>query len=131
LTGFSRPLLKTAHFALYVRYTGVQYPARFSFLLGKKQARRAVTRNAIRRVAHALFCTQQRAFQGWDVRIRLYHRIDRTLFLSASSTLLKTACQHELQQLLVRARKHVSRHASPARDMARAGSVRPDQSGMG
>ena len=102
---------KTAHFALHGLYWEAQVPpvlAASGVWLGamvpKRWARRAVTRNAIKRQVYAVNAEfALRCAQGAHV-VRLRAGFDRTLFPSACSDALKAAVRAELQQLFGRAR---------------------------
>lgn len=72
----------------------------------KRWARRAVTRNAIRRQIYAMAATEgtppaAHADVAWVVRLRA--GFDRKTFISASSEALKQAVRTELRQLWARA----------------------------
>jgi len=105
------PVAKTAHFALHrgaldapkaghplfplsVAWVGVVLP--------KRWARRAVTRNAIRRQIHELSRLHANALPqaAWVVRLR--SEFSRKQFVSATSAPLKRAVRAELEQLLGR-----------------------------
>ncbi|MFM6986171.1 MAG: ribonuclease P protein component [Hydrogenophaga sp.] len=103
------PVAKTTHFALHRAPLDAGpeqaslFPAADAWLgvlLPKRWARRAVTRNAIRRqiyeVARALPGTLPQA--AWVVRLR--SEFSRKVFISATSDPLKQAVRAELQLLL-------------------------------
>ena len=114
------PAARTAHFALHhlawsgnAAATPAGKPSKPVFtpasgvwlgsMTPKRWARRAVTRNAIRRQIHAL--GQQKA-GGWPAGawlVRLRAGFDRSQFPSASSTALKRAVRSELERLFARA----------------------------
>lgn len=103
------PVAKTAHFALHrATLAGVQggrplFPAADAWLgvlLPKRWARRAVTRNTLRR---QIYETARAVAPGlpqaaWVVRLR--SEFSRKVFISATSDVLKQAARAELQQLL-------------------------------
>ena len=108
------PVAKTAHFALHRSALDGEREGRPLFavadawlgvLLPKRWARRAVTRNAIRRqiyeTARALPVGLPPA--AWVVRLR--SEFSRKQFVSATSEPLKRAVRAELQQLLVKVSK--------------------------
>lgn len=107
---------KTPHFALHrvaldaahegAREDRALFPvadAWLGVLLPKRWARRAVTRNAIRRQIYE--AAREKAHQlpqaAWVVRLR--SEFSRKQFLSATSDVLKRAVRTELDQLLDRA----------------------------
>ena len=107
-------MAKTPHFALHrvALDTPVEgkplFPvadAWLGVLLPKRWARRAVTRNAIRRQIYET--ARHRAAPlpqaAWVVRLR--SEFSRTQFVSATSDALKRAVRLELEQLLARAPK--------------------------
>lgn len=73
-------------------------------MVPKRWAKRAVTRNAIKRQIYAvsLDCEPSLAIAAHVVRLRC--SFDRKLFTSATSEALKTAVRLELQQLFARAK---------------------------
>ena len=105
------PVAKTPHFALH-RAALDAVPADVSLfpvadawlgvLLPKRWARRAVTRNAIRRQIYELARAQADRLPraAWVVRLR--SEFSRKQFVSASSDLLKRAVRAELELLLGR-----------------------------
>jgi ribonuclease P protein component len=75
-------------------------------MVPKRWAKRAVTRNAIKRQIYAVsaqFASQLRPL-GHVVRLRA--GFDRKAFISASSDLLKSAVRAELLDLFTRASAH-------------------------
>ena len=106
------PVAKTPHFALHrtaLDTSGEGKPlfpiadAWLGVLLPKRWARRAVTRNAIRRQIYEV--ARQRTAPlpqaAWVVRLR--SEFSRKQFVSATSDALKCAVRLELEQLLSRA----------------------------
>jgi ribonuclease P protein component len=106
-----RPVAKTPHFALHrAALEGVPsvrplFPVADAWLgvvLPKRWARRAVTRNAIRRQIYesARLLPAGLPQAAWVVRLR--SEFSRKVFVSASSDALKQAVRVELQALLGR-----------------------------
>jgi ribonuclease P protein component len=106
------PVAKTPHFALHRAALDVPVEGKALFpvadawlgvLLPKRWARRAVTRNAIRRQIYEV--ARHRAAPlpqaAWVVRLR--SEFSRKQFVSATSDALKQAVRAELEQLLSRA----------------------------
>ena len=77
-------------------------------MVPKRWARRAVTRNAIKRQIYTVAQTWQADLPVAAYVLRLRTTFDRKLFISAQSELLKQAVRAELQQLLARAARHGS-----------------------
>jgi ribonuclease P protein component len=105
---------RTAHFALHrcpldAPSGGVSpfaAPARdvwIGALVPKRWARRAVTRNAIKRQIYNVSAASEASLPPAAHVVRLRTGFDRKQFASASSDKLKTAVRAELQQLLARA----------------------------
>ena len=105
------PVAKTAHFALHRRALDAPSVGRPLFpvpaawvgvVLPKRWARRAVTRNAIRRQIHELsrLYADTLPHAAWVVRLR--SEFSRKQFVSATSEPLKRAVRAELEQLLGR-----------------------------
>jgi ribonuclease P protein component len=105
------PVAKTPHFALHRAALDTApgnvplFPAADAWvgvLLPKRWARRAVTRNAIRRQIYELARAQADRLPraAWVVRLR--SEFSRKQFVSASSDLLKRAVRAELELLLGR-----------------------------
>ncbi|MEX1167454.1 MAG: ribonuclease P protein component [Hydrogenophaga sp.] len=106
-----RPVVKTPHFALHRVALEVPQAARPLFpvadawlgvVLPKRWARRAVTRNAIRRQIYetARLLPAGLPQAAWVVRLR--GEFSRKVFVSATSEPLKQAVRAELQELLGR-----------------------------
>jgi ribonuclease P protein component len=71
-------------------------------LVPKRWARRAVTRNAIKRQIYSVSADFEPRLPAAAHVVRLRAGFDRTLFISATSTELKRAVRIELQQLFSR-----------------------------
>lgn len=105
---------RTAHFALH--RCALDAPAGAAPLFGdadavwigamvpKRWARRAVTRNAIKRQIYTVSALADTSLPTAAHVVRLRAGFDRTQFVSATSDKLKAAVRTELQQLLERAR---------------------------
>lgn len=106
-----RPWARSAHFVLYGRPTGEA--ARLGLVIGKKYAPRAVTRNAVRRLAREAFRMRRPELAGWDILVRLHLKFDRKALPSASSLALKQVCRAELDGLLADAARQSIRRAAP------------------
>jgi len=91
----------TLHFALH-QQTGTDMP-RIGAVVPKRWAKRAVTRNAIRRQIYALAAFCQWPQPASDRVIRLRKAFDISVFTSASSVALKSAVRTELQLLFDKA----------------------------
>ena len=88
---------RTAHFALH-RMPSPEYPApTIGVVLPKRWAKRAVTRNTIKRQVTSVSEATPLAAAAYVVRLRV--EFDRSEFTSATSVLLKRAVRAELQQL--------------------------------
>ena len=108
---------RTTHFALHrcpldapagqVASLFVSPEARPDVWLGamvpKRWARRAVTRNAIKRQIYTVSAAPEISLPAAAHVVRLRAAFDRKEFVSASSDKLKAAVRAELQQLLARA----------------------------
>lgn len=99
-----RPIAKTMHFALHMASTSAPdgqdglFPgggAWIGALLPKRWARRAVTRNTLRRQVYATAVASSPLRPGAMV-VRLHRAFDRQAFPSASSMALKHAVRAEL-----------------------------------
>ncbi len=73
-------------------------------MVPKRWARRAVTRNAIKRQIYSLAAELPVLAEPMAHVVRLRSGFDRSQFPSASSDALKAAVRRELQQLFARAR---------------------------
>lgn len=96
-----RPWARTEHFVLYGRAHDGN--ARLGMVVGKKYARRAVTRNLVRRIVREAFRQQRTPLYGWDILVRLHTRFDPQLFPAASCPALKALCQREIAVLFAKA----------------------------
>ena len=74
-------------------------------LIPKRWAKRAVTRNAIKRQIYAVSIALEPGLSQAAHVVRLRGAFDRVKFPSASSEALKQAVRSELQQLFARAAK--------------------------
>ncbi|QOF78603.1 ribonuclease P protein component [Variovorax sp. 38R] len=118
---------RTAHFALHrcaldVSASGVAllFPSDEVWLgamVPKRWARRAVTRNAIKRQIYTVSAAPGVVLPRAAHVVRLRAGFDRKVFVSASSDKLKAAVRAELQQLLARAGRPPAA-PSPARASA-------------
>ena len=106
-----RPWRRSAHFVVYGRPTGNE--ARLGLVIGKKYAPRAVTRNLVRRIAREAFRLRRTEFGGWDVLLRLHTKFDRKAMPAASSPPLKTLCRSEIEALLDKAAREITRCQAP------------------
>ena len=124
------PVAKTAHFALHRapldggHAAPVLFPAAdvwLGVMLPKRWARRAVTRNTLRRqiyeVARSLPGTLPQA--AWVVRLR--SEFSRKQFVSATSEPLKRAARAELQQLFGRVLVKAPAEQAPAPEVTHGG----------
>jgi ribonuclease P protein component len=72
-------------------------------MVPKRWAKRAVTRNTIKRQIYSVSADFESALATAAHVVRLRAGFDRVQFASATSEVLKTAVRHELQQLFARA----------------------------
>lgn len=72
-------------------------------MVPKRWAKRAVTRNAIKRQIYAVSAQFEVRLPSAAHVVRLRSGFDRTQFISATSTLLKLVVRQELEQLFERA----------------------------
>jgi ribonuclease P protein component len=91
----------TAHFALHIK-TPVAHN-RIGAVVPKRWAKRAVTRNTIKRQIYAIAAHGQWPQPASDRVVRLRKAFDKQLFKSASSVALKSAVRLELQLLFDKA----------------------------
>ena len=105
------PVAKTPHFALHrLAFDSVGEGARLfplsgpwlGVLLPKRWAKRAVTRNAIRRQIYEVARHQAASLPQAALVVRLRSEFSRQQFVSATSDALKRAVRAELEQLLAR-----------------------------
>ncbi|BEP64287.1 hypothetical protein GmRootV213_48410 [Variovorax sp. V213] len=102
---------RTAHFALHrcaldsssARPLFVSDDVWLGAMVPKRWARRAVTRNAIKRQIYTVSAAPDAGLPRAAHVVRLRAGFDRKEFVSASSDKLKAAVRAELQQLLARA----------------------------
>lgn len=103
---------RTAHFALHRCALDAQSGATPLFetqdvwlgaMVPKRWARRAVTRNAIKRQIYHVSAASEASLPSAAHVVRLRSAFDRKEFVSATSDKLKAAVRAELQQLLERA----------------------------
>jgi ribonuclease P protein component len=115
-----KTLARTTHFALHtcpleqpaskVQVPGVAALALFPVegvwlgaMVPKRWAKRAVTRNAIKRQIYTVSVEHESALTKCAHVVRLRSGFDRALFMSATSAALKAAVRAELVTLLARA----------------------------
>ena len=84
-------------------------------LVPKRWARRAVTRNAIKRQIYNVSAHFADTLPCAAHVVRLRSEFDRQQFISASSDLLKAAVRAELEQLFARALQHTGSPAQGAK----------------
>jgi ribonuclease P protein component len=99
-------LAKTAHFALHAR--NLEPSVRLQSLgamVPKRWAKRAVTRNTIKRQIYNVSAAHASALPVQAYVLRLRASFDRTVFVSATSDALKQAVRTELQALFTTASK--------------------------
>jgi ribonuclease P protein component len=106
------PVGQTSHFALHLlrlpQPGGVASPFPVAapwlgVVVPKRWAKRAVTRNTIRRQIHEVSRQQQPLWSAAAVVVRLRREFSRKQFVSATSDALKAAVRAELEQLLSQA----------------------------
>jgi ribonuclease P protein component len=88
----------TPHFALHQQTS--QIPSRVGAVVPKRWARKAVTRNLIKRQIYAFSRQAWLAMPTADRVIRLRKTFDTQAYISASSSHLRQAVRAELFQLL-------------------------------
>ena len=82
-------------------------------LLPKRWAKRAVTRNAIRRQIYNVCDVHASSMPQAAHVVRLRSSFDRKVFISATSSQLKLAVRMELEQLMLQAKGQPAREATP------------------
>lgn len=90
----------TAHFALHLQKPVLI--SRIGAVVPKRWAKRAVTRNTIKRQIYAL---ATKLSPHADHVVRLRREFDRQFFVSATSNALRTAVRAELEQLFAKLEK--------------------------
>lgn len=109
------PVGKTPHFALHLLPIGSDRGAALPFpvvapwvgvVVPKRWAKRAVTRNTIRRQIHELTRLQAAQLPEAAMVVRLRSEFSRQQFVSATSDRLRSAVRAELVQLLAKATRH-------------------------
>ena len=99
-------LAKTAHFALHARILepSVGFQS-LGAMVPKRWAKRAVTRNTIKRQIYNVSAEHASALPVQAYVLRLRASFDRAVFVSATSDALKQAVRTELQALFTTASK--------------------------
>jgi ribonuclease P protein component len=113
------PFARTEHFVMHrmvletagtssapVAATAMPFPVDGLWLgamVPKRWARRAVTRNLIKRQIYSVAGEQQLALPAAAYLVRLRSGFDRLQFKSAASEPLRAAVRHEIEQLFARA----------------------------
>ena len=92
-------------------------------MVPKRWARRAVTRNAIKRQIFAVAALHEAQLPVAAHVVRLRSTFDRKQFISPSSDVLKQAVRAELMQLFARAHKNSQPAKAERADGAKALSV--------
>lgn len=92
--------LVTATQATHEIPTSGQAVSRVGTVLPKRLARRAVTRNALKRQIYSVMTAFDDRLPRADHVVRLRRTFDRTQFLSATSEQLKQVARRELEQLV-------------------------------
>jgi ribonuclease P protein component len=98
-------IARTPHFALHQLADGVNplFPVTdvwIGAMVPKRWAKRAVTRNAIRRQVYTLSGERHQTFAPTAHLVRLRSAFNKTFFVSGSSAALKQAVRAELNELL-------------------------------
>ena len=111
-------LAKTTHFALHARVLDASEPIQsLGAMVPKRWARRAVTRNTIKRQVYNVSAAFASALPIQAYVLRLRAGFDRSVFVSATSDVLKLAVRTELQTLFAaavdrsKAQRHVQANA--------------------
>lgn len=122
------PVAKTPHFALHRAALSSAHEGRALFpvadawvgvLLPKRWAKRAVTRNAIRRQIYEVARQRAASLPQAALVVRLRSEFSRQQFVSATSDALKRAVRAELEQLLTP--RPMPRTAPPSAEVPHAG----------
>ena len=133
---------RTAHFALHRQSLHVLSPSVavhpepstplfavadvwLGALVPKRWARRAVTRNTIKRQIYAVSAALEPALPIAAHVVRLRAGFDRTVFVSATSVALRQAVRAELEQLFEHARRAAP--TMPTMIAARVAPATPEQ----
>ena len=87
--------------------------ARLGLVIGKKYAPRAATRNLVKRIAREAFRLRRAELGGWDVLLRLHASSTARLCRARSSPPLKALCRDEIEALLDKAAREVTRREAP------------------
>lgn len=123
------PVAKTPHFALHRAPLDGLHEGRPLFpvhdtwigvLLPKRWAKRAVTRNAIRRQIYETARLRSDGLPTAALVVRLRSAFSRQEFLSATSEVLKCAVRAELDQLYTQLARRHARASSAQAEVARA-----------
>jgi ribonuclease P protein component len=126
----SRPLRRSAHFVVYMLSSSAATAAgnaRLGVVIGRKCARRAATRNLVRRVTREAFRMRREELAGWDVLLRMHRAFEASVFPSAASVALKRACREEIIALLDLAVKQVAERRAAAAAAPPVASGGPDE----
>ncbi len=116
------PVAKTSHFALHLTSLDVKHGEVLLFpmdcpwvgvLIPKRWAKRAVTRNTIRRQIYEVTRLAQATLPRAAMVVRLRSEFSRKQFISATSDLLKQTVREELLRLLSRIKTPVARDEVP------------------
>ena len=105
---------RTAHFAMHRAGLAAPGLVRIGAIVPKRLARRAVTRNAIKRQVFNVGTDFKSRLPVAAHVVRLRAGFDNRQFISASSDMLKSAVRHELQQLFTDAAMPLSATAQRA-----------------
>ena len=109
-------LAKTHHFALHANVLNPALPMQsLGAMVPKRWARRAVTRNAIKRQIYNVSAAFAASLPVQAYVLRLRAGFDRSVFMSATSDALKSAVRAELLQLFALAaeRSKIQKLAQP------------------
>jgi ribonuclease P protein component len=105
-----RVLAKTAHFVLHAAVPDDQVPPALGCVIPKRWAKRAVTRNMIRRQIFIVAdISTPRSWHTSHCVVRLRARFDPAIWVSAQSSALRQAVREQLQELFARAEKSATR----------------------